>query len=624
MNDAVSPPPRRSRRRTLLRYAAIILLVVGAGLFLARRQIGNMLARELDARLSAAGVFVTWGSADWVPGPGIRLHDLALFRDAAKQDRLALFENLTAIKGQRGWNRWETVVAKIADSRLTLGGGADETKLEHLEMRLLIEPGKAGLQEFHANLQGLRIEASGAYERATAAPPGPKAEAAANPTPANKGLLADVNFEGLQAVKEWVKVQSEKDDPVLKVEFHSLPDGSGMDLAATLDGRAFQWRGQKWDLVQAAVRTSVGDKPSPIKIERVRVGHAGRTGEVSASFDPARGVVRIGRVDSGIDLLVLARALAPKALDSLAALRTTGEWRISGEGEVPVDHPENSRWDGTVALNGNLEYVDGGTRVALQQPAFALQVSEQTVSITGFKAGVWDGNLEIPATKIHFPTAEKSSRFETQVTLSRARLQSVMKSFGTEQGQPGVVQASWKGGGGFELGSITGSGALSIHEAEFYRIPLLGPLHVVFDKLTPGFARDVASTLTTTHRISGGALQIQNLKVDSKLTRIEGNGSIDLNRQYADFTAKAKLQGIAGLATGLLSALLEVQGEGPVSDVHWKLKNVPGAKAIGEAAGLVGKTGGAVIEGAGDAVKGAGKAAKGLLKIPGKLLPGNK
>ena len=106
--------------------------------------------------------------------------------------------------------------------------------------------------------------------------------------------------------------------------------------------------------------------------------------------------------------------------------------------------------------------------------------------------------------------------------------------------------SDWKGGGGFELASITGSGALSIHEAEFFRIPLLGPLHLVFDKLTPGFGKDVASTMTANHRMTGGTLHIENLKLESKLTRIEANGSIDLNRQYAHLTAKAKLQGNRG------------------------------------------------------------------------------
>ena len=174
------PPPRRRRLRTLLRYGVIALVVVAAGLFFARRQIGNLLARKLDERLSAAGIFVAWQSADWVPGPGIRLRGLALYRDAAKHERLALIGNVTAIKGDQAWNRWDTVMVNIADSHLTLGNGARETKLERMDVRLLIEPGKANLQQCQASLLGLRIEAKGDYLRAASVPPA-NADVAASP-----------------------------------------------------------------------------------------------------------------------------------------------------------------------------------------------------------------------------------------------------------------------------------------------------------------------------------------------------------------------------------------------------------------------------------------------------------
>ncbi|MCE9517997.1 MAG: AsmA-like C-terminal region-containing protein [Verrucomicrobia bacterium] len=620
-------PARRSRWRILLRYAVISLLVVGAVLFFVRRQIGDLLARKLDERLAAAGIFVTWKSADWVPGPGIRLHGLALYRDAMKHDRIALFDNITAIKGHAGWNRWETVHAQIADARLTLSSGAAETNLEHLDMHLLIQPGNADLQDFHASLRGLRIEAKGIYLNTVAAVPAGQADAK-HPAAQNKGVFDDVNLEWLHSVKEWLTFQPQKDEPVLRVEFNSLPDGGGMDVAATLTGNNFNWRGQKWDFVKAAIKTSVGDKVSPIEIEKVNLGQAGQTGEMEGVLDPARSVLRINKLDSGLNVLALTRAFVPGAAASLTAFATTGEWRISGKGVFPIDRPVNSQWKGSVALNGDFVYVNGLTLLALKNPTFTLSVGEQRVSLSGFKANLWDGKLDSPLTQIRLSEAGTEPRFETQLTLEGAQLQSVMDSFGTAQKQPGVVHLNWKGGGGFNLATISGSGALSIHNAEFFRIPLLGPLHLVFDRITPGFGRDVASSLTTNHRIGGGIFYITNLKLESKLTRIEGNGTIDLSRQYAWLDAKAKLQGIAGLATALLSALLEVEGEGPTSDVKWKLKN---AGLIGEAAGLVGKTGGAVIEGAGgalkattgtatEAVKDTGKAAKGLLKLPGKLL----
>ncbi len=170
MSDAQRPPQpaRRSRLRTLLRYAVIAFVVVVAGLFFARREIGSLLARRLNERLAEAGVYVEWRSANWTPGNGVRFRDLALFRDAARHDRLALLTNVNVLKGEPEWNRWDTVSASVDDARLTLGGGDDETKLEHLDMQLSIQPGKTDLQECHASLQGLRIEAKGTHLRPTA------------------------------------------------------------------------------------------------------------------------------------------------------------------------------------------------------------------------------------------------------------------------------------------------------------------------------------------------------------------------------------------------------------------------------------------------------------------------
>jgi hypothetical protein len=148
---------------------------------------------------------------------------------------------------------------------------------------------------------------------------------------------------------------------------------------------------------------------------------------------------------------------------------------------------------------------------------------------------------------------------------------------------------------------------LSIREAEFYRVPLFGPLNIVFDQLTPGFARDVATSLTSHYRINRGTLHIENLKLESTLTLIDAQGTIDLARQYASLTAKAKLRGIAGIATFLVSSLLEMRGEGPVDDVRWKLDHLPGD--------------GRLMEDAADVLKGTGGAVKDILKLPGKLLP---
>ena len=106
----------------------------------------------------------------------------------------------------------------------------------------------------------------------------------------------------------------------------------------TFDGAKFQWRGQRWDFVQAAVKIPVGkeNSNSPIDIDHVRIGHGGRKAEIAGAFDPASRVIRISKFDSGIDLLALARAMMPDAVGSLSAVSTSGAWRSAVR--------ERSRW----------------------------------------------------------------------------------------------------------------------------------------------------------------------------------------------------------------------------------------------------------------------------------------
>jgi hypothetical protein len=80
----------------LLGLVVIAMVVVVAGFFFGRRQIGEFSARKLGERLSEKGVFISWKSADWVPGIGVHLRGLAVYRDAARHDRLALIDLVTA------------------------------------------------------------------------------------------------------------------------------------------------------------------------------------------------------------------------------------------------------------------------------------------------------------------------------------------------------------------------------------------------------------------------------------------------------------------------------------------------------------------------------------------------
>src|SRR6476660_9207274 len=733
LRHSLPPAGRRRGLWILLGLVVIALVVVIAGFFFARQQIGEFFAVKLGERLAEDGVFINWKSADWVPGAGIRLHGLAVYRDPARHDRLALLGLVNARRGNPSWTRWDKVDFKAGDTQLLLGSGATETRLEHMEVLLLIQPRRTDLREFHASLQGLRIELKGAY--AEAAPAGnAKAVAALRQAARSEGLFRDVNLDRLESVKEWLKFQPEKDEPVLRMDLHSLPDDSGLSLAMTFDGSRFQWRGEKWDFVQAAVKIPLGKENAPVDIHHIRIGHGGRKAELAGTFDSASRVIRISKCNSGIDLLALARAMMPDAVGSLSAASTSGAWGISGAGEIPVDQPENFRWNGHVALDGELVYASGQTNIALQKPTFSVRVEEQAVTISDLKAGLWDGSLDVariqvhlpskekklrietqltlngarsssvrksfsagqkqprvvrlnwngawrgsaagelpvdhpenfrwhgemalggdlfyasgetkvtlhkptvsvreekqvisisafkaglwegsliaPRTLVYLPSAKKKARFETQFAIKDARLQSIIDSFGGAQKEPGVVQCDWQGGGEFDLASLAGSGALSIGEADFGRVPIVGPLHFVFNVLAPRFHTDEPSTMTVNHRMAGSLLYLEDLKLVSEHAHVEAGGNIDLARESTQLNARGGLRKLPGLITVLFTWLLEFKGQGPVDAVRWSVKGFPGFHPVVNAPKKTTRTADA-------AEKEADRAVKGLIELPGNVL----
>src|SRR6188472_3187053 len=732
-----SRPPARRRRGLWISLGLVViaLVVVGGMIFFARKQIGEFFAGKLGERLAEDGVFVRWKSADWVPGAGIRLHGLAVYRDAAKNDRLALLGLVTARRPKPSFLRWDKMNFKAADTQILLGSGAGETRLEHLDMLLLVQPGKADLPECHASLQGLRIEAKCAFV-ALAHAGNAEAIAAARQLVQRKGLFHNVNLDWLKSVKEVLNFQPEKDGPVLRMDLHSLPDDRGMESTMTFDGANFQWQRQRWDFMQAAVKIPVGKKNSslPIEIDHVRIGHAGRKADIAGAFDPATRIIRISKFDSGIDALALARAMMPGAVARLSAVSTSGDgrvtgageipmdqpenfrwngdaaldgelvyasgqtnialqkptfsvrveeqavtisdlkaglwdgsldvariqvhlpskekklrietqltlngarssslrksfsagqkqprvvrlnwngaWRVSAAGEIPVDHPENFRWHGEMALGGDLFYASGETNVALQKPTFSVREEKQLVSVSDFKAGLWDGSFNAPKTVVYLPSAKNKGRFETKFAIKDARLQSIINSFGGAQTEPGVVQCDWHGGSEFDLASLAGSGALSIGEADFGRVPVVGPLHFVFNVLAPRFHTDEPSTMTVNHRMAGSMLYLKDLKLVSEHARVQADGDIDLAREYAHLTARGGLRKLPGLITVLFTWLLEFKGQGPVDNVRWSIKGFPGFHPVVNAPNKTTRTADA-------AEKEADRAVKGLIELPGNVL----
>jgi hypothetical protein len=393
----------------------------------------------------------------------------------------------------------------------------------------------------------------------------------------------------------------------------------------------FRWNGDAalgGELVYASGQTNIAlQKPTfSVRVEEQAVTISDlKAGLWDGSLDVARIQVHLPskekklRIETQLTLNGARSASVRKSFSAgqkqprVVRLNWKGAWRVSAAGEIPVDHPENFRWHGEMALGGDLFYASGETNVALRQPTFSVREEKQVVSISAFKAGLWEGSFNAPKTLVYLPSAKKKARFETQFAIKDARLQSIINSFGGAQKEPGVVQCDWQGGGEFDRASLAGSGALSIGEADFGRVPIVGPLHFVFNILAPRFHTDEPSTMTVNHRMAGSILYLEDLKLVSEHARIQAGGNIDLAREYTQLNARGGLRKLPGLITVLFTWLLEFKGEGPVDNVRWSIKGFPGFHPIVNAPKKTTRTADA-------AEKEADRAVKGLIELPGKVL----
>ncbi|MCB1228051.1 MAG: hypothetical protein KDK99_19760 [Verrucomicrobiales bacterium] len=306
-------------------------------------------------------------------------------------------------------------------------------------------------------------------------------------------------------------------------------------------------------------------------------------------------------------------------------------------GSIPLDQPQKLKLRGSVAGPSEIGIpLPSGSSIRLSEPSADYTLDGSELDLQNLTAQLWGGRLVSPRLRLDW---SGPTQLQGAVKIEQISLPTLSQTFSIDPPMEGNLSASFQGGGTTTLSGVSGSGTVEIRDAAFYRLPLLGPLSVVLDQVAPGFARDTASNLDSEYQLSAGILDLKSVSVTSAITEITAKGPVDLNQQTAVITGKAKLRGIVGLSTALLSELLTVEGSGPFSDMRWRLKNVPG---LAETVGAVGTVGGAAVKGVGavggaavkglgeagqvtgEAVKGVGNAAKKVFGIPGKLFGGKK
>gem|GEM_PF-6974898 len=638
MDAEPKPAPVRARpvkRRRWWRLVVGVILVLGAGLWGVRVWLGERAAAVMREQLAVRGIHVSWESAALTPGLGLAFEGFKLHRDREKTQSLLAWDQVTLRRGADGWTR---ATVQAHGSSLVMGEGKERLEVTDLNMNLHVDREGLHLEEWTGKVHGLRLDVVGklSFLKVQALRKGDVAMAQAPVTneARERGLEgADLSF--LAMLGDWLKVRAlGKVEPRLKVRVVERETGLGYRFRAELDGRDLMWRGQRFPALAITADWELTGKPEPILFTRLTTAPEVPGQQLRMVVDTVRQQVDVRAKLAVLHPLPVLLAAVPSLAESLHGVTLEAPVHLRAEGVVSWAKPESTRLAGAFSTNGKLGLMlDEKRQVTLERPQMEFAWQDRGLLLKQVQAGLWGGQLAVQEARLR--TQDDSNWSVAGLTLQGAQIPELRRSLAMEEGQVGRLDATWQGGGGFALASIQGQGRVKVTDALFYRLPLLGPLHLIFDKIAPGFAKDTASRLELNHTLKGERLEISGLKLQSAITEIQADGTLDLASEQAKLTARAQLRGIAGLPTLLLGRLLTLDGQGPFANIQWRLRYAPGLEKLSGVAGLMtgtaGKVGGTVggavigVGGAGvgaaaGAVKGAGKAAKGILTLPGRLL----
>ncbi|WP_038170939.1 AsmA-like C-terminal region-containing protein [Verrucomicrobium sp. BvORR106] len=634
MNSTEPLPKKKRRLRRFLIGSLVFLLLLAGGVWLGRQWIGDILAAEANSRLDDAGVYMTWEDANWIPGPGVSLTNVTLYRDDAKTDAAVKVSHLSLVKDSPGWRNWNAGRFTTKKAHLELLEGETRMQVEDFGIDLNVRQDRVELVRAQGLMEGWNALITGEYAWTSKADLAPEEQAKQPPREKGQALKSALRFRWLAPTQKYIKIVSKNQPPEARLDFRKAQPEDRVKMNLELSGGDFTWRGIHLTEAAAKIDTAAeGDPWSRIEIPLLQLSSGGGTATMSGHVDPGQEHILIKQLDSSLDLPAVIRQLSPNAVH-LQKLRSEGTWKLTGTGLLPFSDPGALEWHGHLELEGHLAWALESGTIHLDNLRSDLALKDRRASLKDVKATLWGGTLSTDELDLDY--SQPATSFKTSARLAGANLDVVMRSFGSTEPRQGTVTGTFSGGGVMTPSGVKGSGSIVITQARFYQVPFLGALHLLINPLQPEFGKDVASRLDASYHLGGGTLVFDQLDLSSNTTKVDAKGSINLESKYAQFEAQARLKGLVlKLATGAFSELLSFEGAGTLPNLKWQLKFAPGTQivkgTVDAATGIlkegakIGVEGVKVGAGAAEGIlEGTGKAAKEIFKLPGRLIPGRK
>ena len=287
-------------------------------------------------------------------------------------------------------------------------------------------------------------------------------------------------------------------------------------------------------------------------------------------YDAATKTVGVEDVKGDIWAAPMVRFFAPKIADDLEQYRFHTPPTLSGSGVIDVT--PQGRTDLTVKFStlGKADYKFLGKNVTLMEPKATVKMRGGEVRISGLSAGAFDG--KVAGDVVH----SGKSKLTGELTWSKFAIPGLSSTYGFEMKGGGLltgrIEFSITGG---DITTMDGTGLVALENAELFSVPIFGPLSgvvsSVLDDKRAGFER--AKNAFCNFEIHKGILSTRDFQSATTSVSFTGDGEVDLEEKFIDFTIRLNARGLLGVITLPLrpfSGLFEFRGTGPIDKTVWK------------------------------------------------------
>jgi hypothetical protein len=266
----------------------------------------------------------------------------------------------------------------------------------------------------------------------------------------------------------------------------------------------------------------------------------------------------------------MAPLLGPKAAEVMRAYRFGPRTSATARGLVDLDVPGNSAWTAQVANDGFSYW-----KVAADRARANLSMTNNVLTIDNFDGDFYDGKLRGHAWFSLTNAADYAFDFATEHCDAHKLLAAIR---GKESQASGLVTGHCTlQGQGSDLGTLHGTGNLSITDGVLGELGLFGIFSSILNEIGPGLGSTKLTSATATFKIEDKSAKSDDLRIAAGAYTLTSQGKIGFDGKL-DFRVQGQLlRAVPGIniITWFLSHVFEYKIGGTLSSPNYRASNLP-------------------------------------------------